>query len=188
MRKRLFIVTGSPGIGKTTVLLKMIDLLKNEGYSIGGMISREARVAGTRIGFELLDVGEGKKGWLARADQKEGPRVGKYHVNLADLEGVGANAILHAIVLSDVIVIDEVGPMELFSDQFVQAVLKAIESNKPLICTVHWKIRNEFSDRLEKREDAETYVVNMQNRDRLHELLAERTGELLERSKPNKEL
>jgi nucleoside-triphosphatase len=174
--------------GKTTVLLKIIDLFKNEGYSIGGMISCEARVVGTRIGFELLDVDEGKKGWLARADQKEGPRVGKYHVNLGDLEGVGANAILNAIVHSDVIVIYEVGPMELFSDQFVQAVLKAIGSTKRVICTVHSNMRSELLDRIEQREDAETYVVNKQNRDHLPELLAERTRELLGHSKPNKEL
>ena len=151
-------------------------------------MSREARVAGTRIGFELSDVGKGKKGWLARTDQKEGPRVGKYRVNLEDLEDIGANAILYAIMHSDIIVIDEIGPMELFSEQFVQTVLKAIDCNKPVICTVHCKIRNELSDRIEQREDAETYVVNMQNRDHLHELLAERTRELRGLNKPNKEL
>jgi nucleoside-triphosphatase THEP1 len=78
--------------------------------------------------------------------------------------------------------------MELFSDQFVQAVLKAIDSDKPVICTVHWKIRNELLDRIEQRNDAETHIVDIQNRDRLHELLAKRTEELLGRSKPNKEL
>jgi nucleoside-triphosphatase len=187
MEKRLFIVTGSPGIGKTTVLSKIIDVVKERSYSVGGMLTSEVRVAGVRIGFEMLDVCGGKKGWLARTDQKEGPHIRKYQVNLQDLDTIGAKAILQAVTSSDIIVIDEVGPMELFSDKFAQAVVTAIDSTKPLVCIVHWKIRNQFIEGILRREDAETFTVNEQNRNRLPENIADKITKLLGTQKGTKD-
>ena len=186
--KRLFVVTGSPGIGKTTVLLKTVDNLRTRGYLVGGMISRDVRLEADRIGFELLDLESGRKGSLASVNQNEGPRVGKYRVNMKDLATIGAGSILHAIVNANVIIIDEIGPMELFSPQFIQAVLKALDSKKPMVCTVHWKMKNELIDNIRLREDVETYVVTNDNRDCLSDLLAQRTVELLSRNDSKKEL
>ncbi|MGB9756561.1 MAG: nucleoside-triphosphatase, partial [Candidatus Bathyarchaeales archaeon] len=76
--KRVLLLTGSPGIGKTTVLLKASTALKAKGYSVGGMISREVRLCGTRVGFEILDLKSGTRGWLAHVNQPTGPQVGKY--------------------------------------------------------------------------------------------------------------
>jgi len=94
LKKRLLLITGSPGSGKTTVLLNAIEALKVRGYSVGGMISREVRTCGTRVGFEILDLSNGRRGWLAHVNQKQGPRVGRYHVNLDDLNNIGARAII----------------------------------------------------------------------------------------------
>lgn len=109
------LLTGSPGVGKTTVLLKTVEALKAKGYNVGGMISREARVGGTRVGFEILDLTSSKHGWLAHVNQKSGPQVGKYRVNLEDLDEIGAEAIKKAVENFDVVAVDEIGPMELFS-------------------------------------------------------------------------
>jgi len=188
MKKRLFIVTGSPGEGKTTVLLRTVDGLTAKGYAVGGMISRDVRSFGTRTGFELLDVGSGTKGQLASIYQSQGPQLGKYRVNLEDLKEIGANAILQAVSRSDVIVIDEIGPMELFSQQFVQAVQKALDSSKPVVCTVHWRMKNELLENTLQKEEAERYVVNHENRDYLHEILVERIVALLIHKESNKEL
>ena len=188
MEKRLFLITGSPSVGKTTVLMKTVDFLKGKGYSVGGMISRDVRSAGSRIGFELTDVSSGRSGWLARVDQKQGPIVGKYRVNLEDLGGLGANAIMQAVEKSDVIVIDEIGPMELFSQQFKQSVISTRESSKPAVCTVHWNMKNQLVQETKRRLDAETFVVTYENRDHLHEQLADRIVDLLAQKETNKEL
>jgi nucleoside-triphosphatase len=188
MKKHLFLVTGSPGEGKTTVLLKTVDGLTAKGYSVGGMISRDIRSFGTRTGFELLDVGSGTKGRLASVDQSQGPQVGKYHVDLEDLKKIGANAILQAVSRSDVIVIDEIGPMELFSQQFVQAVQKALDSSKPVVCTVHWRMKSELIENTLQRNDSEKYVVDHENRNCLHEILVKRIVALLMHKESNKEL
>ena len=72
MQKRVLLLTGAPGVGKTTVLIKTVDALKAKGVSVGGMISREAREGNVRVGFEIIDLTNGKHGWLAHINQKNG--------------------------------------------------------------------------------------------------------------------
>jgi len=182
LKKRLLLLTGSPGVGKTTILLKVVEELKAAGYCVGGMISREVRSGGNRIGFEITDIGSDKKGWLARVDQECGPRVGKYRVNMKDLESIGVQALIHAIKNRDVVAVDEVGPMELFSEEFQKGVKSAVESSKLVICIVHWKTGNKLADDMQAREDAETYVVTYENREYLHNTILERTMQFLTRT------
>lgn len=172
MLKRIQLLTGTPGIGKTTVLTNAVNILKENGVYVGGMISREVREKGLRVGFELLDLASKRRGWLAHIAQKEGPQVGKYHVNLSDLEVVGAAAIEQAVEKCAVIVIDEIGPMELFSEKFKQAVQKALESQKPVIATIHWKATDKLISAVKNREDAEILIVTQENRDKLPETIA----------------
>jgi len=171
LSKRVFLLTGSPGVGKTSVILKIVESLKAKGYNVGGMVSREVRAGRDRVGFEILNVGTGQKGWLAHVAQKEGPQVGKYRVNMKDLESIGVEAITNAAATSDVIVIDEIGPMELHSEKFREAVLKAAESPKLLIGVVHWKVSDLLTTRIKDREDAEMHVVTVENRENLPALV-----------------
>lgn len=179
MTKRLLLLIGNPGVGKTTLLLKVVEELRAEGYCVGGMISREVRSSGIRVGFEVLDLESSAHGWLAHVDQKNGPRVGRYRVNLADLDSLGAGAILEAIDSCDVVVIDEVGPMELFSKKFEEAVRKAAESGKLVIGIVHWKARSRLIEETKTSEDAEVFTITTENRDSLHKLVVEKALELL---------
>lgn len=165
------LLTGSPGVGKTTVLLKAVEALKAKGYNVGGMISREARVDGTRVGFEILDLTSSKHGWLAHVNQKSGPQVGKYRVNLEDLDEIGAEAIKKAVENFDVVAVDEIGPMELFSGRFRMAVEKAVESRKLVVGVIHWKAKHKLIDEVKKREDTEIIVVTQENRDSLHQTI-----------------
>ncbi|MCS7123914.1 MAG: NTPase [Candidatus Bathyarchaeota archaeon] len=173
MPKRVLLLTGSPGVGKTTLLLKVIEALKSRGYSVGGVVSREFRTSGTRIGFEIIDLASGKRGWLAHVKQKTGPRLGKYRVNLSDLDDVGVEAILKAIKECDVIVIDEIGPMELFSEKFRKAVQEAVESGKLVLGVVHWRARDKLVDAVKTRQDAELFTVTFENRGRLHQIVVD---------------
>ncbi|MDH7477833.1 MAG: NTPase [Candidatus Bathyarchaeota archaeon] len=183
MKKRVLLLTGSPGIGKTTVLLRVVEALKAKGYSVGGMISREVRSCGMRVGFEILDLSSSRRGWLAHVNQNVGPQVGKYRVNLADLDAVGAEAILKAVEECDVIAIDEIGPMELFSEKFRLAVKKAVESTKPIIGVVHWKARHRLIDEVRAREDVEIFAVTYENRDKMHEIILEKAIKYFESKK-----
>jgi nucleoside-triphosphatase len=178
--KRILLVTGSPGVGKTTLLLRVVEALKVRGCTIGGMISREVRLYGTRVGFEILDLADSDKhGWLAHVNQKTGPQVGKYRVNLEDLNNVGVEAVLKAVRECDVVAIDEIGPMELFSEKFKRAVLEAVESGKLVIAVVHWKARDKLIEAVKKREDAEIFTVTLENRSELHKTVVKKAQEFL---------
>jgi nucleoside-triphosphatase len=163
--KRIFILTGAPGTGKTTILQKVIDALSDRGISVGGMLSREVRKTGIRIGFEILDCATSKQGWLAHINQNIGPQVGKYRVNLQDLENIGAQAIIEAAQKSQIIVIDEIGPMELYSEKFKQAVAVTFESGKLVLAIVHAKATDPLVTSAKNREDAEIFTVTGANRD-----------------------
>jgi len=147
------------------VLITIVDALKAKGISVGGMISREAREGNVRVGFEIIDLTSGRHGWLAHVNRKLGPQVGKYRVNLEDLEKIGAKAIADATQRCAVVAIDEIGPMELFSQKFKQAVKEALESRKPVLAVVHAKAKDPLIAEAKQRVDAEIFVVTLANRD-----------------------
>ena len=180
MKKRLLLLTGSPGVGKTTVLLRVVECLKAKGYSVGGVVSREVRSDRTRVGFEISDLGSSRRGWLAHVNQKIGPSVGKYRVNLEDLDNIGAKSIVAAAENFDVVVIDEIGPMELFSEKFRGAVRRAVESGKLVVGVVHWKARDRLIEEVKKREDTEIIEVTYESRNKLHETIVKKAVEFLE--------
>lgn len=171
---RIVFITGQPGIGKTTVLLNAIETLKKRGYEVGGMISREFRERGVRTGFEIIDIYTGQRGWLAHVNQPKGPQVSKYRVNLDDLKTIGANSILNAIKKANIVAVDEIGPMELFSPAFTEAVVKALESNKPLLGTIHHKARDALIGTIKTRADTEILKVTHKNRNTLHTLIIDK--------------
>ena len=179
--KRLIFVTGPPGIGKTSVLLRSVNGLKNRGYEIGGMISRDVREGGVRVGFEIMDFSTGQRGWLAHVNQPTGPKISKYRVNLTDLEAIGVSSILDAIRNADIIIVDEIGPMELFSSGFKDAVIQAVESDKPVLGTIHFGLRNSFVSSLKNREDAEIFEVTYENRETLHNLIIDKVVQSLQK-------
>lgn len=148
-------VTGRPGVGKTTLCMKVFKALKN----VEGFVTLEVREKGRRIGFKLHDLKSGEELWLAKVGEGY-PRVGKYVVFLENLDRFARK-------ISDydgcLIVIDEVGPMELKSDNFVRAMERLIESDKNLLVTVHYKSKHPLVERI-KRE-FELYVIDEKNRD-----------------------
>jgi nucleoside-triphosphatase len=173
--KRVLLITGAPGVGKTTVLTKAISILREKGFKVGGMLSREVREEGVRVGFEIRDLNSGKRGWLAHVNQQTGPQVGKYCVNLADLENVGARAINEAIETCDIVGIDEIGPMELFSEKFRNAVETAMKSHKIVIAVIHWKATDKLITSVKERNDTEIFTVIPENRDKLSKTIADET-------------
>jgi nucleoside-triphosphatase len=181
LEKRVLILTGSPGTGKTTVLEKTVSALKGLGINVGGMISRDVRENGIRVGFQILDVASGKRGWLARANLKTGPQVGNYRVDLGDLDGIGAQAICYALDNSDVVVVDEIGPMELFSARFKAATAKTLNSSKLVIAVVHMKAQDRMIVQAKSRVDAEIFEVTEENREALPEALATKAVDFLRR-------
>lgn len=141
------------------------------------MISQEVRQAGRRVGFQITNVSSGKQGWLAHIQQKTGPKLGKYRINLADLDSVGVNAIEHAVANCEVVVLDEIGPMELCSEKFKKAACKALDFSPFLIVVVHQKAVHNLVVDAKSREDAQVFTVTLENRESLPDQLTLRAVE-----------
>jgi nucleoside-triphosphatase len=153
-------------------MLRVAERVRAEGFKVGGMVTREIRKGGVRVGFEVSDLATGEVGVLARVGEGSGPRVGKYRVNLSDLEAVGVEAVNRALRKADVIFVDEVGPMELYSGKFRQAVLEASRSGKPLVATVHYRVKDKLIERLKAEEGSLLLEVKPESREKACESLA----------------
>jgi len=149
-------------------------MIRSEGYTVGGVISREVRSRGERTGFELIDLKTGRRGILASTRLNVGPRLGRYRVNLSGVAEVGVKALLSASETSDLIVCDEIGPMELFSPEFRRAVESIVESGRPVLGVLHKRLRDPLLERLKSAEYVEIVEVTRENRDELPRRLAER--------------
>lgn len=161
-------ITGKPRIGKSTIIKDVIRRLKAEGIAVAGMLTSDIHERGQRIGFSIEDISSGAKGMLAHTRlYRSGPRVGKYTVNLTDLDCIGAQAITEAVTSSEprILIIDEIGPMELKSKRFIEAVENALTSDKHLIVTVHQRSTHELVERINRT--FEILDVTEENRDEL---------------------
>lgn len=161
-------LTGKPRSGKSTVLMKIIDILKKKKLKIGGFISPEVRERGDRIGFKVIDINSGKEGILASITQKTGPKVGKYHVNLNSFEEVALDALDFAMKECDIICIDELGTMELFSQKFKEKMDEILELEKTVIVVLHINLVEKYKKygkiihvTPENREILPKEIVNM---------------------------
>lgn len=171
--RRIWLLTGEPGVGKTTIITEVVRTLRTHGLVVGGVISRENRARGLRVGFELLDLGSGRQGILASATMSTGPRLGRYRVNLKDLAEIGARALSDAVTRSDVVVCDEIGPMELFSPEFRRAIKVVVSSDKPVLGVIHRRMSDPLIDEVRGLDSTEVIEVSEDNRPHLANDIAE---------------
>jgi nucleoside-triphosphatase len=175
---RIFL-TGEPGCGKTTVVRKTYDILVNKGMKPGGVISGEIRQRGVRIGFSLEDLITHEIGVLAHTELKDGPRVGKYRVNLSDVQRVGVTGIRRAIAEGEVIIVDELGPMELHCTPFVLTMQEALSSPKHFIGTIHKRASHELIASIKSNPDYRIFEVTIDNRNEMPNRIVEQlTGRM----------
>ena len=158
------LVEGRPGIGKTTVARRLVELIRERGLPLAGFTTEEIRDGGRRIGFAIEDV-EGRRALLAAARLAGPPRVGRYGVDLEAFEKIALPAT-GGHPEARVTVIDELGKMELFSEEFKRAVSALFDGQTSVIATVQLH-HHPLTDALKARPDVEVVRVTEANRDRL---------------------
>ena len=162
-------ITGLPGVCKTDTLIKIVKDLEESGYRVGGMVTEAIIENGDRVGFYVMDWQTKKKEIFAHVNFDTGEKVGKYGVNIKVLEEVGVPAIERAISDEniDIIIIDEVGKMEMLSEKFCSVVIDALDSDKPILLTLHKKSRSPLLQDIRRRDDIRILEVTPVNRNLL---------------------
>lgn len=119
-------------MGKTSLIKQALAEMKGRA---GGFYTEEIRTRGVREGFRLVTL-DGQTATLAHVDITSPYRVSKYGVDITSLDRVGVSALRQAAEQCDLVVIDEIGKMELFSAKFREAVLNILNSGKRLLATI----------------------------------------------------
>jgi len=161
-------LTGRPGIGKTTVIQRFLALTRLEA---GGFYTQEIRRGSGRFGFSL-NLLNGQQ-YILASTAISGPwRVGKYGVDVRTFEAVAVPEIEKAVASGRLVVVDEIGKMELFSERFREAVERALDSPTPVVGTILSR-PHPFGDAIRRRSNVKIIEVTVDNRDTLPRSLAE---------------
>jgi nucleoside-triphosphatase len=166
MATKNLLLSGQPGCGKTTAVRRLVEHLAD--LRLAGFFTQELRELGTRVGFEAVGLSSGRRAVLAHARSQSSHRVGRY--------GVEATAFAHIVEAElgrpagevDVFVIDEIGKMELFCPQFVEAMPRLLAGPVPVVATVAMKGGGLIAE-AKARQDVRVVEVNPENRDGLPE-------------------
>ena len=129
---RTLLLTGPSGIGKTTLVKNLAQQLSGRA---GGFYTEEILGPGGRKGFRLTTL-EGRSIVVAHMEHRSRSKIGRYGVDVVAIDRVGAKMIMQAIERYPIILIDEIGKLQLFSSQFQSAVLKAVASPQRVIATI----------------------------------------------------
>lgn len=152
------IITGTPGVGKTTLIKECVYPYHDH---IGGFMTEEMKEGPVRQGF-LLKTFDGDSGILARKGMASKNKLNKYGVDLKVIENIGIPSMQRAASERQVIVVDEIGTMELLSQAFAEAVTQVLAGPKPLLATIRRKAEP-FTSHIKKMSDTELIVLTREN-------------------------
>ncbi len=160
-------ITGMPGAGKTQTLLRIIQLLEEEGVKVGGMVTEPIVEKHHRAGFQITNWLTKEHEVFAHETLKSRVRSGRYGINVAALEGIGTKSLEDARASADVIVIDEVGKMDVDSEAFTKSVIDTLDAPKSIVMTLHKKSRNPLLQDIRRRDELRLLEVTPVNKNLL---------------------
>jgi nucleoside-triphosphatase len=156
--KQVYLLTGRPGTGKTSLIKQVVAQMKGQA---GGFYTEEIRSQGVREGFRLVTL-DGEQAILAHVNIQSPYRVSKYGVDVEALDGVGVPALKRAAQHCDLVVVDEIGKMELFSPRFREAVSQVVASRKKVLGTIMLN-PNPFADAIKRQPNVNLLTVTREN-------------------------
>ena len=159
MVNKNLLITGLPGVGKTTLIRELCEALKE--FHPVGFYTAEIREEGMRKGFELVDLEE-KRGVLSHVDIKSPYRVGRYKVDVSGFEDF-LDGISFFDPSSHIVMVDEIGKMECLSDKFERILKRVLNSEKWVIATIALKGSGLITE-VKKRQDVKLFEITQSNR------------------------
>jgi len=157
MAKRNILITGPPGCGKSTLIEKVVNRIERP---VTGFFTREIKEQGRRVGFSINTL-DGREGILAHQNLKSQFRVGKYGVNLKDIDSIAVPAMIPERK-EKIVVIDEIGKMECFSVLFKRTLVRVLSLPNWIIGSIAQK-GDLFIQRIKERDDVKVIRITAQN-------------------------
>src|SRR5207237_7951480 len=130
-----------------------------------GVCADKIRARGQRLLLKIIPL-DCKQAVFAHIHFKTPERLGKYGLNLSILETIAVAALRAAVPARQLVVIDEIGPMEIRSATFRDAVNEVLDSRAPVLATITAR-SFPFTDAIKKRPDVTMIEVRPNNRDQL---------------------
>ena len=159
MAKRHILVTGPPRCGKSTLIERVVRQLDQTAT---GFFTRELRTGKLRVGFAIETL-DGRRGILAHQDLRSRCQVGKYGVNLADIEGIAVPSLIPSGP-EELIVVDEIGKMECFSRLFRDTLVRVLNSSHRVLGSIAIK-GDRFIQGIKARDDVLLIGLSEANRE-----------------------
>ncbi len=153
------LLTGRPGCGKSTLIRRIVERIRGP---VVGFYTAEILKGGERVGFSITTL-DGRKGILASRQQRGPHRVGRYWVNLRDLDEIAVPSMIprHG---DEIVVIDEIGKMECLSCLFRETLLGVLDSGNGVLASIAER-GDEFIESIKRRPGVLLYRVDYGNRD-----------------------
>ena len=158
MTKRNILITGPPGCGKSTLIEGIVSRIERP---VTGFFTREVKGEGRRVGFSINTL-DGREGILAHQNIKSQFSVGKYGVNLKDIEAIAVPSMIPARK-DEIVVVDEIGKMECFSSLFRETLIRVLNLPNWIIGSIAQK-GDLFVQRIKERDDVMVISMTPQNR------------------------
>jgi nucleoside-triphosphatase THEP1 len=164
------LITGRPGCGKSTLINRLVAAAHQKGMKVGGISTPEFRLStGRRGGFLIQNIITGDEEIMASVEFSSSVAVGRYGVNLTAIRDIGVAAIDMAVSEADLVVIDEIGKMELGVPEFLFSVNAALDSSKPVLGTIGLKLSTPEITRIKNRSDVTLILLTPENRNHVYQ-------------------
>ena len=161
MDKKNILFTGPPRCGKSTLIEKIVI---NIDKPATGFFTREILESGKRVGFSINTL-DHHTGVLAHQDIHSRFRVGRYGVNIEDIDRIAVPSMTPDRP-GKLIVIDEIGKMECFSELFKKSLVSLLDSEHRVLGSITMK-GDRFIRQIKVRDDVLLVTVTPKNRDKL---------------------
>ena len=162
--KTKILITGPPRSGKSTLIVRLIKYISKRQITAYGFLTPEVREGNNRIGFDIVDIKTKEREKLARKGSfNTKHHVGKYCVFIEKFEKFLSHFENIKFQQDDLIIIDEIGKMELFSKKFQEFIIKIFASNISIIATIGLTVKHSMKDHLLNLPNVKLFNLNSQN-------------------------